>query len=298
MTICRFCKHQTVSKVFPANKKDRQIYAKQFACTNSGFGIHGAIVRCQHCQIVYVDEKISQQEISTYYEVADDPVYFSEQGAREKTFKNYLKKLETIFPQKGKLLDIGTNTGLFVKLARDNGWDAIGLEPNRWAVQYAKKNYDVDLVNKPFSKGLFRKNSFSVITMWDVIEHFTDPPVEMKKVYDYLAPGGVFAFSTVDPDSLLAKVMGTKWSWYMEMHRVFFNQVSAKYYLEKAGFKNIIFRPHWRYLSLGYLATRFQAVSPALSVLAQKLFSALGLSRTIVPYYANDLFDCYVFKQK
>jgi len=293
---CWFCDQKKIREIFPANKSGSDIRVKQFACTNIGFGSHGQIVRCNHCQIVYVNEQISQQQISTYYEVVDDPVYFLEQKAREITFRNYLNKLEKIFPAKGKLLDVGTNTGLFVKLARENGWDAIGLEPNRWSVDFAKKNYEINLVNKPFDRGVFPKSSFSVVTMWDVIEHFTDPVNEIKKVYDYLSPGGVFAFSTVDPDSFLAKLMGTKWSWYMEMHRVFFNWYSAKYYLEKAGFKNIIFRQHWRNLSLGYLATRFQAISPTLSTMSGKLFSILGLSKTIVPYYANDLFDCYAFK--
>lgn len=283
-------------ETFPSNKEDNQIHAKKFACTNVGFGIHGSIVRCNHCQVVYVNEKISQQEISTYYEVVDDPLYFAQQNAREKTFRNYLKKLEKIFPRKGKLLDVGTNTGLFIRLARDSGWDAKGLEPNRWAVAYARKHYGISLANRPFSSDVFPKQSFSVVTMWDVIEHFTDPVAEMKKIYDYLSPDGVFAFSTIDPDSLFARMMGTRWSWYMEMHRVFFNRYCARYYLEKTGFRNIIFRLHWRYLSLGYLATRLSAVSPTLSVLGQKLFAILGLSKTIVPYYANDLFDCYAFR--
>lgn len=295
-TLCHFCKRASVKLLFPANRDGGDFRAKQFACTNASFGRHGPIVSCPNCKIVYVDEGISQQQISTYYEVVDDPLYFAEQKAREVTFKNYLKKLEAVSPRKGKLLDVGTNTGLFVKLAKDNGWDAVGLEPNRWAIAYAKKHYGVSIVNKPFRAGVFPKESFAVITMWDVIEHFTNPVAEMKKVYNYLVPGGLFAFSTVDPQSPLARVMGTRWSWYMEMHRVFFGRGSACFYLERAGFKTIIFRPHWRYLSAGYLASRLQAVNPALSRFCQGLVSGLGLSKLLVPYYANDLFDCYAFK--
>ena len=296
MKYCRFCRKKTIREIFPANKKGRGIHVKQFACTNIGFGIHGPIIACANCQIIYVDEKITQQKISTYYEVVDDPQYFLEQNAREITFKNYLSKLEKVFPQKGKLLDVGTNTGLFVKLAMDNGWDAVGLEPNRWSAEYAKKHYGITLVNKPFSSGIFPKKNFSVVTMWDVIEHFTDPVSEIKKVYDYLSPDGLFAFSTVDPSSPLAKLMGTRWSWYMEMHRVFLNKAASRWYLEKTGFKNIKFKPHWRFLSAGYLASRLQAVNPLLSEVVSKTISFAGLDKTIIPYYANDLFDCYAFK--
>ena len=132
--------------------------------------------------------------------------------------------------------------------------------------------------------------------MWDVIEHFTDPVSEMEKVFEITKPHGVFAFSTIDPNSLFAKAMGTRWSWYMEMHKVFFNKTSAEYYLKKTGFKKIVFTPHWRNLSLGYLATRLEAINPTLSKFAIKIVSTFQLSKVIVPYYANDLYDCYAYK--
>lgn len=290
---CRFCKANSLKLVFTKNDQAQKKDTNLFACTNCGFGKHGDIDFCKNCKIYYVDEKISQKQISTYYEVAQDPQYFAEQSARARTFKHYLNRLKKY---KGNLLDIGTNTGLFVMLAQDASWEAQGLEPNRWAVKYAKEHYKIKLINKPFENNIFPKASFNVITMWDVIEHFTNPVSEIERVFKYLKSGGIFAFSTVDPDSLLAKAMGTKWPWYMEMHKVFFSQNSARYYLQKAGFKKIIFMPHFRFLSLGYLSSRLAAINVRMSMLVQKLVKYLGLSKIVVPYYANDLYDCYAFK--
>ncbi len=296
MKNCRFCHNKSVELLYPASGQKTSVSPAEFACTNCGFGVHGPIVRCLKCKIIYVDADIKQSQISTYYEVAKDPEYFREQPARNKTFNRYLRKLEETCQERGKLLDIGTNTGLFVKLAQDAGWKAMGIEPNKWAVEYAKKNYNVDIINKPFEKNTFPKNSFDVVTMWDVIEHFTDPVEELSKVYGILKPGGVFAFTTVDPESQLAHLMGGKWSWYMEMHRVFFSRESAKLYLEKAGFKNIIFKPHFRFLSAGYLTTRLVAINTNLSAVSHKLITLCGLGKLMVPYYANDLYDCYAVK--
>lgn len=293
---CRFCKNTSILSLFVSSRFSINKQAAQFACTNCGFGIHGPIVKCGSCGIIYVDEEIEQKKISTYYEVAEDPLYFAEQKAREITFKNYLKKLEKVFPRKGKLLDVGTNTGLFVKLALENSWEALGIEPNKWAGEYAKKNYNIDIISKPFDKGVFEKESFDVITMWDVIEHFTNPISQMKNVFWYLKPGGVFVFSTIDPESLLARLMGAKWSWYMEMHRVFFTRKTAEFYLRKTGFNKIIFKSHFRNLSLGYLSTRLAAINPWVSNLTGNIIRYLRLSKFIVPYYANDLYDCYAFK--
>lgn len=295
---CKFCSKNNLKLLFASNKNDQEEVASHFACTNSEFGNHGDIVSCPDCGIIYLNEDLSQEKISTYYEVVEDPTYFVEQPAREKTFKRYLNNLEKISGKKGKLLDIGTHTGLFVKLAKDSGWEATGVEPNKWSVDFAKKNYGITLLNKSFTKNLFKPNTFDVITMWDVIEHFTDPIGELKKIFFYLKPGGVLAFSTVDPNSILAKLMGTKWPWYMEMHRVFLDRKSAKFYLEKEGFRNVLFQAHWRSLSLGYLATRLAALHPKLAELSGKLVKKLQLSRKIIPYYANDLYDCFAIKPK
>jgi hypothetical protein len=82
----------------------------------------------------------------------------------------------------------------------------------------------------------------------------------------------------------------------MDMHRVFFSREAAKFYLKKTGFKKVIFTPHWRYLSLGYLATRLIAVNPLIAKFSGKIIKFLGIEKMIVPYYANDLYDCYAFK--
>lgn len=296
MKECRFCKNRQIVVKFKPTKKHGEKSISEFSCTNCGFGKHGEIVACQNCGMVYVNEKISQKRISTYYEVADDPLYFAEQPARRKTFERYLGRLAKIYPEKGKLLDVGTNTGLFVRLAIDNGWKAQGLEPNRWAAEYAKKNYEITLVNKPFDRKAFAKESFDVVTMWDVIEHFNNPIEEMNNVFWYLRPGGVFAFSTVDPESILAKLSGTHWSWYMEMHRAFLTPKTAEKYLKKVGFRRVVTRSHFRNLSLGYLATRLVAVNSRVADYLSQLFKFLQIDKLIVPYYANDVYDCYAFK--
>lgn len=293
---CRFCPSNSVELVYKASKANSRKSVHEFTLTNCGFGTHGPIVRCHNCHIYYVDEKIGQKKISTYYEIAEDPLYLAEQEARRVTFTHYLNKLSKFLPRKGTLLDIGTNTGLFVRLAKDNGWKAQGLEPNKESISYAREKYKIDLIAKPFEDKLFPKHTFDCITMWDVIEHFTNPIEKIKLVSDYLKPGGLFAFSTIDPESLLAKIMGTKWPWYMEMHRVFLTKEASRYYLEKSGFQRVSFTAHFRYLSLGYLSSRLQAISTVLTDLSGAICSRLGISKVIVPYYANDLFECYARK--
>ncbi len=294
---CKFCKTGELNLIYQANNKNpKKKTADQFACTNCGYGEHGPIVKCANCEIIFVDEPISQQEINDYYKISEDPLYLAEQKARKATFTHYLNKLGKKIGKKGKLLDIGTNTGLFVKVAKDSGWNASGLEPNKEAVAFAKKNFNLDLISKPFEENSIPKESYEVVTMWDVIEHFTDPISELKKVYQTLKPNGVFAFSTVDPESLVAKIRGSSWPWYMEMHRVLLSPKVVEHYLKQSGFKEVTFTPHFRFFSLGYAAKMLGSIHPVLGNVSSKIVNTLGISKILVPFYANDLYDCYAFK--
>lgn len=298
--ICRFCHHPSAFLFYPATNKGGQKLSSHFACTSCtmwGGGVHGPIVKCNNCKILYVDEPITQKEISDFYQQTEDPLYLQEQQARQRTFQHYLNSMEKLFPTKGRLLDVGTNTGLFIKVALESGWDAYGLEPGKQAVEYAKKNFGIKLIAKPFETNTFSPQSFDAITMWDVVEHFTDPIAELKKVYRALRPGGMFAFSTVDPYSFVAKIQGERWPWYMEMHRVLLGRETALKYLREVGFVDIIFTSHWRFFSLGYTAKLWKSISPALASVFEMLGKELGISKVIVPYFAEDLYNCYAFKK-
>lgn len=82
----------------------------------------------------------------------------------------------------------------------------------------------------------------------------------------------------------------------MEMHRVLLSRCVVERYLLRAGFKSVSFKTHWRYFSLGYAATRWESVSPKLARLLSIIVKIFHLEKILVPFYANDLYDCYAFK--
>lgn len=295
-TKCYFCRKNKLVLLYPHTTGDVVKIEGEYACTSASFGHHEPIVKCQNCGLVYLDEGILQEELSSYYEI-EDPKYLEEQLARRKTFEHYLRRVESFKPCKGKLLDVGASTGLFVDVALKNGWNAYGVETNKWAVECSKELYGLQMVNDSFKRELFPKESFDVVTMWDVIEHFADPLEEMKNVNWYLKEGGLFAFSTIDAGSVIARLTGSKWSWFMQMHRYYFDKKTIAMFLKKAGFGRIVFRPHFRYLSLGYLSTRVSAYNRILSKSVEEVLKKLRLDRVIIPYYANDLFDCFAYKE-
>ncbi len=152
------------------------------------------------------------------------------------TFESYLDLLTDRHPQPGDLLDVGAATGFFLDLARSRGWNTCGVEPSEYASRVAsQKNLAVhcgvlEELNLPDA-------SFDVITMWDVIEHGTDPNASLAAACRLLRPEGTLALNTPDAESFLARLLGLRWHLVVPPeHLILFGQRSLRQLLEANGF--------------------------------------------------------------
>ena len=125
-------------------------------------------------------------------------------------FERYLDLIEQHLPERGTLNDIGAATGFFLKLARSRGWKVMGVEPSEHASSQARRD-GLDVRTGVFHKGLLPGSSLDVITMWDVLEHVPEPKALIEAAHDTLRAGGLLVINTPDSESLLARVLRTKW---------------------------------------------------------------------------------------
>jgi SAM-dependent methyltransferase len=81
------------------------------------------------------------------------------------------------------------------------------MELSHGAVEYITRDLKLDAYTGSFPDNAYwKENSFDIITMWYVIEHFTDINSVLLKVKSLLAPGGIFAFSTPSAGGISAKL--------------------------------------------------------------------------------------------
>jgi ubiquinone/menaquinone biosynthesis C-methylase UbiE len=247
--------------------------------------------------LVYTNPRLDEGSIRDTYEAVEDPLYVEERGGRELTFQSHLKPLERITGAPGgrSLLDVGCYTGVFVEIAARHGWDAWGMEPSRWAVEQAKAR-GLRVVQGTLDTAELPEAHFDVVTLWDVIEHVTDPRGALERVNRLLKPGGVVVVHTIDIDSLFARVLGARWPWLMEMHIYYFSRRTLRAMLEKCGFRVLDDRPQGRYLRLGYLANRVGALVPLVGKPAEWVVTKLGLRGMAVPIDLGDLITAYAQK--
>ncbi len=266
-----------------------------FRCTSPGYGRHHAIVKCQNCGLVYTNPRFTGEEILDSYVAVEDPLYLEERDGRVLTFERHLQPLEKIKAPPGKLVDVGAYTGVFVEIAARHGWEAYGVEPSHWAVEQARAQ-GLHMLEGTLATCGLDDHSLDVVTMWDVIEHVSDPFGEMRHAHRLLKPGGLLVVHTMDIESRFARLMGGHWPWLMEMHIYYFSRRTLRLMLEKAGFTVVRIEPQGRYLRLGYFATRVAGYSPLLGQLLGRLFRWLRLSELPVPLNFGDLVTAYAIK--
>ena len=296
---CNQCGGSDAREVFPATLGEgggpRGDGA--FRCTSAGYGAHFRIVECRRCGLAYANPRYTAEEILQAYQNVQDPLYLQERAGRELTFRKHLADFERVAGRGTgrRLLDVGAYIGVFVQIARENGWDAEGLEPSRWAVELAQSQglpvRAGTLATAPYPAG-----HFDALTLWDVIEHMADPLAELRRAARLLKPGGALAVHTMDLASPFARLMGARWPWLMEMHLYFFSRRTLRVLLESAGFEVLSIRPQGRYLRLGYLITRIQPYSRPLAALLDWLADRLRLRQLPIPLNFGDLVTAYARK--
>jgi 2-polyprenyl-3-methyl-5-hydroxy-6-metoxy-1,4-benzoquinol methylase len=177
-----------------------------------------ATFRCTSCRTLFVHPYPSAAETSSIY--SEDYFcgggsfggytdYEEDKKAMEGTFRAILRRLERQNPNRGRLLDVGAATGYFVALAREAGWDAIGIEISSYAVQTAKKK------SRPVEEGTLlsfhSSEKFDAMTLWDVFEHLTNPEEHLRAIRRILKPGGSLMLITPRADALWARCLGARW---------------------------------------------------------------------------------------
>lgn len=268
-----------------------------YACTSGGYGVHGPIVQCKQCGLVYANPRPQSNDVLDIYEAVKDPLYVEERQGRILTFEQHLRPMEKFAgaPNGRTLLDVGAHTGVFVDIAARHGWDAWGIEPSAWAVEQGREQ-GLHMRAGTLESADFSDESFSVVTMWDVIEHVLDPQRTLAAAWRVLEPGGLLVVHTMDIDSAFSRLMGSRWPWYMEMHLFYFSRRTLAALLEKNGFRVLWVGAQGRYLQAGYLASRVTALLPLFGRPLEVLATKLKVRNKPVRINLGDLFTVYAQK--
>ena len=108
--------------------------------------------------------------------------------------KNRLDIIKNIKPE-GKILDLGSAMGFFLKEASLNGYETEGIEISEYAANYCVSNLNLNVHNISLLDFEYKKKEYDIITAWYVLEHIYNFDKLLEKILFSLKEDGIFALS-------------------------------------------------------------------------------------------------------
>ncbi|HJS01435.1 MAG TPA: class I SAM-dependent methyltransferase [Flavobacterium sp.] len=185
----------------------------------------------------------SLENLGKYYESED---YISHTDNKRSLFekayhfvkgialKNKLGLINSQQIAKGRILDIGAGTGDFLTVAKNDGWQTLGIEPSDRAKGIAI-NKGISFVEN--TKTL-ENQSFDVITMWHVLEHVPDLDFQIKELKRLLKPEGTLIIAVPNFKSFDAKYYQSYWAAFdVPIHFWHFSKKAIQLLFQKQNMK-------------------------------------------------------------
>ena len=139
-------------------------------------------------------DRISAIQLLDAYVQGDNFVsYFKEKEGWDAVFlKDIACQLSAYFECRSglKLLDIGCGTGTFLRIVQDMGFDAVGIEPNKKAAEYAADKNHVTALQGTLDDYDFSPETFDAVSLIQTLEHLPDPLKTLSDIRMVLKKGG------------------------------------------------------------------------------------------------------------
>ena len=200
---------------------------------------------CQQCAQIFCNPMPSKNQLSFYYnsEMKDfENEFFLE--SFEHRIPIFERRIEIInkYMMSGRLLYVGSAVGIFVEALkrRSSKYEIHCCDPCESACAALKSNYTNINTHQCMVEDLIKPTYFDGVSMWDTLEHISDPISAARKINLLLKDKGFWFFSTPNTDSL-------EWSIAQKEHVQIlppghinlFNETSIEHMLNQSGFSMV-----------------------------------------------------------
>lgn len=188
----------------------------------------------------------------------------------------------------GRLLDIGAGKGAFVEAASVY-FQAEGLELSSDAAEQAKSR-GLEVHQGDFLVLEKERDSYDLITFWDVVASFADPESALKRAWMLLEEGGRVVLTLPMGNSICAQLLGRFWPlWIPPVNLHYFSDKSIDVLANRCGFKVSYAKCNSKKISLQFIFLKL--------VRSLKLFSLETIVFKLMPDIpvSLNLFDIKTF---
>ena len=152
------------------------------------------LLRCRACRLVRTWPQPADEDHAPFRDESFIKPYIERAALFESLLRPTVADIARLQPPYGRLVDVGANIGMIVRMAGELGYKATGVELNKAAVDHARAQ-GLDLVAKPLEEAGFGKESLDVVCLSATAEHIPDLDETFLLCRRLLRPGGLLYVS-------------------------------------------------------------------------------------------------------
>ena len=264
-----------------------------------------SIVKCSSCGFVFVNPRVSNEQLEViythdYFQNKDYGYvsYEQEKRLRVKNFERWLNDAQQYLPatEKIRAMDVGCAAGYCLEVMRDKGWIADGLELD---AQLCKKLQDEGFnVTAQLLEEVQTEEKYSVITLFDVIEHISSIDEAFGQLNNLLAQDGIVVMVTPNYASLQRKIFGKRWFQYKPIEHIqYFTKAKLEVFAERNGLKMVFHQSSGQYADTQFILNRLKYYH--FSFLSKLFAGIFSFFRIRNRFFYTDTGSIYaIFKKK
>lgn len=264
------------------------------------------IVRCRHCGLMYASPRAHPVDHEDYEQapvegllkgVMIDPEHrfrwrYEKEKGQVRDFEPTRQTLRRLYPQGGRMVEVGSGLGYLLRSFKDEGWDVQGVDPWRELPPHTQETHGITTIPTTLEKASLPDASADVVILLHVIEHVPDPVATLREIHRVLKPGGHVVVETPRYDTLMFRLLRHRErSVKCEGHVYFFTFDSLRRTYQKAGFTEVDTHAVGRTLSLDRFLWNVGTISgsPRLRAAFGRFSSRLGLNRLTFSLNLRDM---------
>lgn len=198
------------------------------------------LYRCRSCHLVHRAQIWTTTEAADHYKNYYAKKLPERDPITERRYEAILERFEALRPP-GRLLDVGCGQGHFLLVAESRGWQPVGLEVSASGLGLlervrAENGSRFELIAEDLLHADLPTGAFAAITLFEVLEHLTDPVPQLERIRELLEPGGLLYLTTPNFDSVPRYALGNAWRVMVPDHVCLYTPRALRRCLARVGF--------------------------------------------------------------
>jgi 2-polyprenyl-3-methyl-5-hydroxy-6-metoxy-1,4-benzoquinol methylase len=222
--------------------------------------------RCEECFHIFTNPFPTLESLSYYYnsdlKEFENKFFLESFENRIPIFTRRIEEISKFLNKSDNLLDVGSAIGIFIESNKRLGdlFQITACDLNKSSCNFLKEKYpNIEVLNENIYELSKSDESFAGVSLWDTVEHLTEPKSFLAKIRKLLRPGGYFFFSTPNTNSFEWKIMGKNHVQLLPPGHVnLYNTDNIQILLKNNGFELVEIKTLNASLDISYVKKMYQ----------------------------------------